>query len=218
MTHKEEVKLHRFLAKCEAMRDITLCMLGGNGHWEDGKGKDKLVLRVLNEMDVEEATVHFVSGKFVVKVSGWKVKYTIDDKSLVAALKEGMKKAKSQKKVYKVYFQVMGRYTDSNNIGYAEIEAESKEQAIEFAREELTKGMFKKVEVDCRGICEDCGHSDGMDNYAVDWSATGKYGKYYAQGGPYAKNEKDAVRKQKQDLTKKDGFMGFEDELSVDDE
>lgn len=218
MTHKQEVKLNRLQMKLEIELKIIQTLLNECGDWHDGTGKDKLVLRVFNEMDVEEATVHFINNKFVMKVSGWKIKFNIDDNTLTFGLKEGMKKAKAQKKIYKVWFQVMGRYTDSNNIGYAKIEAESKEQAMEFAREELTKGMFKKVEVDCRGICEDCGQSDGMDNYAVDWSATGKYGKYYAQGGPYAKNEKDAERKQKQDLTLKDGFMGFEDELSVDDE
>lgn len=95
MTHKQEVALNRLSLKMETLKQVVDAVLKEGGDWHDGTGKDKLVLRVLNEVDVEEATVHFVNGKFVVKVSGWKVKYTIDDKSLVAALKEGMKKAKS---------------------------------------------------------------------------------------------------------------------------
>lgn len=101
MNHKQEVALNRLSLKLETLKQVVDAVLNEGGDWHDGTSKDKLVLRVLNEADVEEATVHFINNKFVVKVSGWKVKYTIDDKSLVAALKEGMKKAKSEKKVKK---------------------------------------------------------------------------------------------------------------------
>ena len=95
MTHKQEVTLNRLQLKLETLNEVVCSILQKKGMWFDGTGKDKLVLRVLNEVDVEEATVHFVNSKFVVKVSGWKVKFPIEDKALVAALKEGMKKAKS---------------------------------------------------------------------------------------------------------------------------
>lgn len=101
MTHKQEVALNRLQLKLETLKNVVDAVLREGGDWHDGTGKDKLVLRVLNEVDVEEATVHFINNKFVVKVSGWKVKYTIDDNALNAALKEGMKKAKSEKKVKK---------------------------------------------------------------------------------------------------------------------
>lgn len=101
MTHKQEVALNRLQMKLEIELRIIQTLLNECGDWHDGTGKDKLVLRVLNEVDVEEATVHFINNKFVMKVSGWKIKYTIDDNVLTAGLKEGMKKAKAQKKVEK---------------------------------------------------------------------------------------------------------------------
>lgn len=101
MTHKQEVSLNRLSLKLETLKQVVDAVLQEGGDWHDGTGKDKLVLRVLNEVDVEEATVHFIHNTFVVNVSGWKVKYTIDDNALTAALKEGMKKAKSKKKVKK---------------------------------------------------------------------------------------------------------------------
>lgn len=134
-------------------------------------------------------------------------------------------KAKKAGKKFRVWFQVMGRYTDSNNIGYAIIEAKDKEQAIAFAREELTKGMFKKVKINCRGRNEDFDldedeqdEDEPLFSYDVNWEAVGKHGKYYAQGSPYAKDEKEAVQFQREDITLKNGFMGFETELEVEEE
>lgn len=101
MTHKQEVALNRLQMKLEIELRIIQTLLNECGDWHDGTGKDKLVLRVLNEVDVEEATVHFIHDTFVMKVSGWKIKYTIDNNTLIAGLKEGMKKAKAQKKVEK---------------------------------------------------------------------------------------------------------------------
>lgn len=149
MTHKEEVKLNRLQLKLEVELKIIQTLLNECGDWYDGTRKDKLVLRVLNEMDVEEATVHFINNKFVVKVSGWKVKYTIDDNAMTAALKEGMKKAKAQKKVKKAekkkaeptkddytnttYLDVYKRVVDIMNdkTGYAPDDVESEDEEVD---------------------------------------------------------------------------------------
>lgn len=154
MTHKQEVKLNRLQMKLEIELQIIQTLLNECGDWHDGTGKDKLVLRVFNEVDVEEATVHFINNKFVMKVSGWKIKYTIDDNTLTAGLKEGMKKAKAQKKVEKkaekkvekkeaktkkndytnttyldVYKRVVGIMNDKT--GYAPDDVESEDEEID---------------------------------------------------------------------------------------
>ena len=154
MTHKQEVALNRLQMKLEIELRIIQTLLNECGDWHDGTGKDKLVLRVLNEVDVEEATVHFINNKFVMKVSGWKIKYTIDDNVLTAGLKEGMKKAKVQKKVEKkaekkvekkkaeptkddytnttyldVYKRVVGIMNDKT--GYAPDDVESEDEEID---------------------------------------------------------------------------------------
>lgn len=150
MTHKEEVKLNRLQMKLEIELQIIQTLLNECGDWHDGTGKDKLVLRVLNEVDVEEATVHFIHDTFVMKVSGWKIKYTIDDNVLIAALKEGMKKAKAQNKVKKAekkkeakpkkndytnttYLDVYKRVVDIMNdkTGYAPDDVESEDEEID---------------------------------------------------------------------------------------
>lgn len=142
MTHKQEVALNRLSLKLETLKQVVDAVLNEGGDWHDGTGKDKLVLRVLNEVDVEEATVHFIHDTFVVKVSGWKVKYTIDDNALIAGLKEGMKKAKSEKKESKpkkndytnttyldVFDRVLGIMRDKT--GYAPDDVESEDEEID---------------------------------------------------------------------------------------
>lgn len=130
MTHRQEVALNRLQLKLDTLKKVVDAVLQEGGDWHDGTGKDKLVLRVLNEVDVEEATVHFIHDTFVVKVSGWKVKYTIDDNALIVGLKEGMKKAKAQKKESKpkkndytntTYLDVYKRVVDimHDKTGYA---------------------------------------------------------------------------------------------------
>ena len=114
MTHKEEVKLNRFLAKCDAMRDIALCMLGDKGHWEDGTGKKKLVYQV-DKAEISDTTVVLserYNHKFNIKIGGeWKKPMELTDDDLEELIearlnivkakkaKEEVKKAKSEKKV-----------------------------------------------------------------------------------------------------------------------
>lgn len=127
-----------------------------------------------------------------------------------------------ENKEYTVWFQVMGRYTDSNNIGRGFVEATSKEEALKFAKEDLRRGMFTDIEIDCDGTLDDADETDDDGNtshsWNVNWGGTGEHGRYYATGGPYAKNEDDAIALQMQDLTEPDWFNGWEDELTVDDE
>lgn len=127
------------------------------------------------------------------------------------------------KKRYEVWFQVMGKYTDSNNIGRGFVEATSKEEALKFAEEDLKRGMFTDIKIDCDGILDGAVEEtddDGNTSYCwnVNWEGSGKHGRYYGTGGPYAKNEKGAIARQKKELTSPDWFVGFEDELSIDDE
>lgn len=116
MTHKEEVKLNRFLAKCEAMRDIALCMLGDKGHWEDGTGKKKLVYQV-DKAEISDTKVVLAGSfghKFNIKIGGeWKKPMELTDYDLEELIdarlkivkakkeKEEAKKAKSEKKIEK---------------------------------------------------------------------------------------------------------------------
>lgn len=126
------------------------------------------------------------------------------------------------KKKYEVWFQVMGRYTESNNFGRGFVEATSKEEALKFAEEDLKRGMFKDIEIDCDGTLDGSEYEDADGNtlysWNVNWEGTGKHGRYYATGGPYAKNEKDAIALQKKELTSPDWFHNFEDELTIDGE
>ena len=137
------------------------------------------------------------------------------------------KKAKKPTgKKFRVWFQVMGRFTDSNNIGSAIIQAKDKEQAIKFAEQDLMKKkQFKNIEVSCAGRNEDFDlDEDEQDEdeplycYDVDWEADGKHGRYYARSGPYAKNEEEATQFGRDDVTMKNGFMGFETELEAEEE
>lgn len=126
-------------------------------------------------------------------------------------------------KEYSVWFQVMGNYTCSNNMGRGFVKATSKEEALKFAEEDLRRGMFKDIEIDCDGTLDEAVErtdDEGNTSYCwnVNWGGTGKHGRYYATGGPYAKNEEDAIALQKKELTSPDWFYDFEDELTVDDE
>ena len=135
------------------------------------------------------------------------------------------KKHKPKGKKFRVWFQVMGSSTDSNNIGYAIIRAKDEKQAIEFAREDLTKRQFKNIEISSAGRNTDFDlDEDEQDEdeplycYDIDWEADGKHGKYYARSGPYAKDEEEAIQFQREDLTMGNGFMGFESELEAEEE
>lgn len=140
------------------------------------------------------------------------------------ATKPKVKKAKKPTgKKFRVWFQVMGSSTDSNNIGYAIIQAKDKEQAIEFARQDLTKVKFTNIEISCAGRNEEFDlpeeeqdEDEPLYSYDVDWEADGKHGKYYARSGPYAKDEEEAIQFQREDLT--NGFTGFETELEAEEE
>lgn len=104
MTHKEEVKLNRFLAKCEAMRDIALCMLGDNGHWEDGTGKKKVVYEV-DKAEISDTTVVLSESrnhKFNIKVGELKKQMELTDKELEELIDARLKIVKAEKKVKKV--------------------------------------------------------------------------------------------------------------------
>ena len=100
MTHKEEVKLHRFLAKCDAMRDIALCMLGDNGHWEDGTGKKKLVYQV-DKAEISDTSVVLAESynhKFNIKIGGeWKKPMELTDKDLEGIIDAKFKLVKAKK-------------------------------------------------------------------------------------------------------------------------
>ena len=140
----------------------------------------------------------------------------------IELLRELAPRPKAKKKKFRVWFQVMGSSTDSNNIGYAMIEAKDKEQAIEFAREDLTNVKFKNIEITNAERNEDFDlpeeeqdEDNPLYSYDVDWEADGRHGRYYARSGPYAKNEEEAVQFQREDLT--NGFMGFEDELYAEE-
>ena len=114
-------------------------------------------------------------------------------------------------KTYNVNFQVMGYYTMSNNIGIGTIKARSAEQAIELAREDLTKGMFKDVEISNVELFEDCEPKEDEDGgekqcYNTYWSAKGKNGEYDACGGPFAHDEQEAKELQLKDLTMPSGI------------
>ena len=150
----------------------------------------------------------------------------IDDEKIIDIINEIRPKQKkvakkSKKKSYKVWFEVMGRYTDSNNFGYGEVQASTKEEALKFAEEDLKRGMFKNLEIDCTGTLDGSESTDYDGNitysWNVNWSGDGKHGRYYATGGPYAKSEEEAIELQKKELTSPDWFYGFEDELRVDE-
>lgn len=117
---------------------------------------------------------------------------------------------------FKVCFQVMGRGTDSNNIGHGIVEAEDAEQAVEFARSDLMAGKWTDIDTSCSGVNEDDDEQEDDDgdplyNYQVDWSATGAHGRYHGTGGPYAHDQDEALRLLMKDL-EEGGFMDFEDE------
>ena len=109
MTHKEEVKLNRFLTKEDAMRDIALCMLGDNGRWHDGTGKDKLVYEVdaAEISDTKVVLAESYNHKFNIKIGGeWKKPMELTDRDLEEIIEARLKivkakKAKSEKKVKK---------------------------------------------------------------------------------------------------------------------
>ena len=117
-------------------------------------------------------------------------------------------------KIYKVWFQVMGKYTDSNNTGYGMVKATSKEEALKFAEEDLKRGMFDEIEIEYPEIFDE---DEEEVCWSVDWSGKGKHGTYYGNSMPYAPTLEEAIALQKKDLTRPDWFMGFEAELTVDE-
>lgn len=101
MTHKEEVKLNRFLAKCDAMRDIALCMLGDNGRWHDGTGKEKLVYEV-DAAEISDTKVvldeRSYNHLFNIKIGGeWKKPMELTDRDLAELINTKFKMVKAKK-------------------------------------------------------------------------------------------------------------------------
>ena len=100
MTHKEEVKLNRFLAKSDAMRDIALCMLGDNGRWSDGTGKGKVVYEV-DKAEISDTTVVLAESynhKFNIKIGGeWKKPMELTDRDLEELIDAKLKIVKEMK-------------------------------------------------------------------------------------------------------------------------
>lgn len=225
----------------------AFAMSEGSGHWcKDGKpfriswynaegiirGTGNAIFWKGSETDGLIGVKRLKSGKlFAFNDNDYQCE--IKDPDLIAVIKalahiqksankpKAKKPAKKAKK-FKVWFQVMGSSTDSNNIGYAIIQAKDEEQAIEFARQDLTKGVFKNVVIDCGGVNDEDDEQEDDDgtplyNYATNWTADAEHGKYCAQGGPYAHDEKEAVELQREDLTE-NGFMGFETDLEAEEE
>lgn len=227
----------------------AFAMCEGSGHWcKDGKpfriswynaegiirSTSKTIFWNDSETDGLIGVKRLKSGKmFAFNDNDYQCEIT--DPDLIAIIEElahlskkatkpkAKKKPTAKKgKKFRVWFQVMGRFTDSNNIGYAIIQAKDEEQAIEFAKQDLMKGVFKNVEIDCGGVNDEDDEQEDDDgtplyNYATNWTADAKHGKYCAQGGPYAHDEKEAVELQREDLTE-NGFMGFETELEAEEE
>lgn len=99
MTHKE-VKLNRFLTKCQAMQDITLCMLGDNGRWHDGTGKEKLVYEVdaAEISDTKVVLAESYNHKFNIKIGGeWKKPMELTDRDLEEIIEAKLKMVKAKK-------------------------------------------------------------------------------------------------------------------------
>ena len=128
----------------------------------------------------------------------------------------------AEKSTWRVWFQMMGRHTDSNNIGYAIIDADTKEQAINYARDDLTKHNFTDIKLTGADRNEEFDNEEAEEEgkyaYDVDWEAKGAHGMYYARSGPYAKNEREARKLARWDVAKKDGFTNFEAPLEADPE
>lgn len=108
MTHKQEVKLNRLQWKLNIESEIVETLLNERGKWQDGTGKEKIVL-MLFEGERLEYTVYKGEGTYYITPTGWKAKMKITDKDLIEILDDGVKKvagnkakkAKAQKKVKK---------------------------------------------------------------------------------------------------------------------
>lgn len=100
MTHKEEVKLNRLLAKIDAMRDIVLCLLSEKGRWNDGTGKDRLAFQV-DKAEISDVCVKKTATEypymFSIVCGNSKVKFNVTDEDLVAVLEDGVEKVKDAK-------------------------------------------------------------------------------------------------------------------------
>lgn len=235
------------------LNQLAFAMSEGSGHWcKDGnpfriswynvegiiRGTGNAIFWKGSETDGLIGVKRHKSGKlFAFNDNDYQCE--IKDPDLIAVIEalahiqKSANKPKAKKKPtakkgkkFRVWFQVMGRFTDSNNIGYAIIQAKDEEQAIEFAKQDLmTKKKFTNVEVVCSGRNEEFDlDEDEQDEdeplycYDVDWEADGKHGRYYARSGPYAKNEEEATQFGRDDVTMKNGFMGFETELEAEEE
>lgn len=122
MTHKEEVKLNRFLAKEDAMRDIALCMLGDNGRWHDGTGKEKLVYEVdaAEISDTKVVLAESYNHKFNIKIGGeWKKPMELTDRDLeeIIEAKFKMVKAKKEKEEAKKAAAIQAK----SNVSYLDV-------------------------------------------------------------------------------------------------
>ena len=90
MTHKEEVKLNRFLTKLDAMRDVVLCLLSGKGTSGDGTGKDKLVFQV-DKSEISDTCVKHNGtweGKYSLHIGGGRGKWFVTDQDFEYILDE----------------------------------------------------------------------------------------------------------------------------------
>lgn len=105
MTHKEEVRLNRLLAKIEAMRDIVLCLQSELGRWDDGTGKERLVFQV-DKAEISDVCVKHqgtFEGKYCIQIGGFKGKFNLTDTDLEKIIDEGVesfekRKAKAKQK------------------------------------------------------------------------------------------------------------------------
>lgn len=122
MTHKDEVKLNRFLAKCQAMQDIAICMLGDNGRWHDGTGKGKLVYEV-DKAEISDTTVVLAEShnhKFNIKIGGeWKKPMELTDRDLEEMIDAKLKivKAKKEKEEAKKAAAIQAK----SNVSYLDV-------------------------------------------------------------------------------------------------
>lgn len=99
MTHKEEVRLNRLLAKIEAMRDIVLCLQSELGRWDDGTGKKSLVFQV-DKAEISDVCVKHqgtFDGKYCIQIGGFKGKFNLTDTDLEKIIDEGVESFERRK-------------------------------------------------------------------------------------------------------------------------
>ena len=233
MNKKQKKKLEELKIELDAyvlMSQLVLSMMGKAGKWQKANQKWPHSEDVVYWDDLDGVGVSVDDDGNFKAFNDIDFVCPITLPKFIELIRELAPKPKAKKKPtakkgkkFRVWFQVMGSSTDSNNIGYAIIQAKDKEQAIEFARQDLTKVKFKNIEITNVDRNEDFDlpeeeqdEDEPLYSYDVDWEADGRHGRYYARSGPYAKDEKEAIQFQREDLT--NGFTGFEDELEAEEE